>query len=483
MSTLLSKPMKRVGFCEQTVVGGDCALDRLGAWEGITSMPACAEKCRGCQKCRFVSFSREFGDCSWYSACDQIQTEIPYKPPGAGKSYFTLDVKPPLLSAEHLLSADEKSIVEGGHHDLEAPGALLAAARMLANERNELVFMVTGNDANSVRVLNSSLVTLETIGLRKHTLVIADSWETCEALLAPPCFWTSRTLRNKPAMSITIDKFWDWRFKFYHIKKRYMAMLVSWGFSVLQTDTDVVWVHDPFPVLKSIGSSVVVMGDGPIANAGVVFARPGSKAAIALLEDVAWRVQLFQFWPEYVRKVVPYAQPPYYANSDDQTILNDAIVSAVLGKRTFLGSTARFEAKNGYNHQAKTIWEGSAYAKEWEKLKHQAMARSYWRRLSVPWAAPNAPKQGFFSKKGGRAGREGSHRYQLFPFSLNASDSLAVAPRALFAHLPYSPDNAMTHLTAARGFNAKVQSLTSIGAWFPTGVGTWNPTDAAPVSR
>ena len=231
-------------------------------------------------------------------------------------------------------------MADSGHHDLEAPGALLAAAQLLANEHNELVFMVTGPDTNSVRVTNSSLVSLEGIGLRKHTLVIADSWETCGTLLAQPCFWTSRTLRTKPSSSLTNDQFWDWRFKFYYIKKRYMAQLVTAGYSVLQTDTDTVWVHDPFPVLRSMhGASIVCMGDGPIANAGVLYARPGSTAAIALLEDVAWRVQLFQFWPEYVHKLVPFAQPPYYANSDDQTILNDAIVSAVLGQRTFLGST------------------------------------------------------------------------------------------------------------------------------------------------
>ena len=41
------------------------------------------------------------------------------------------------------------------------------------------------------------------------------------------------------------------------------------------------------------------------------------------------RVQLFQNWPEIIPSVVPFAKPPFYANSDDQTLLNDAIVSAV----------------------------------------------------------------------------------------------------------------------------------------------------------
>lgn len=41
-----------------------------------------------------------------------------------------------------------------------------------------------------------------------------------------------------------------------------------------------------------------------------------------------------------------------YANSDDQTLMNDAILSAVINNRTFLGSTARYEAKNKYNPKA-----------------------------------------------------------------------------------------------------------------------------------
>ena len=58
------------------------------------------------------------------------------------------------------------------------------------------------------------------------------------------------------------------------------------------------------------------------------------------------RVQLFQHHPEVIPQMFPWARKPYYANSDDQTILNDCIISAVLRNRTFLGSTARFEAKN-----------------------------------------------------------------------------------------------------------------------------------------
>mmetsp|Transcript_34756 Transcript_34756/g.87332 ORF Transcript_34756/g.87332 Transcript_34756/m.87332 type:complete len:289 (-) Transcript_34756:281-1147(-) len=223
-------------------------------------------------------------------------------------------------------------------------------------------------------------------------------------------------------------------------------------------------MHDPLPVLRSMeGSSIICMGDGPIANAGVLYARPGSAAALALLEDVAWRVQLFQFWPEFVPKVVPFARPPFYANSDDQTILNDAIISAVLGRRTFLGSTARFEARNRYNVHTRVVWEGSPAMNEYQRQLRDTHRRGSSRFLTVPWAADAASNEAATK-------RRGRHRYQRFALA-GSNDSVAIAPRVVFAHLPFDGANAMTHLTAARGFRAKVSALQKLDMWHPSGVG------------
>jgi hypothetical protein len=37
------------------------------------------QKCSGCARCRYVSFSREWSDCSWYAACDvtRLEQEMP----------------------------------------------------------------------------------------------------------------------------------------------------------------------------------------------------------------------------------------------------------------------------------------------------------------------------------------------------------------------------------------------------------------------
>ncbi|KAL1518812.1 hypothetical protein AB1Y20_003091 [Prymnesium parvum] len=358
------------------------------------------------------------------------------------------------LALRSLCLSCMSSIVRGadfdGLGDLEAPGALAAAARLLANTHNELVVLATGPDATSIQMVNNTLVSLEGVGLRRHTLLLADSWTTCRALLAPPCWWSSRTLRKPPSDSRTMTMFWDWRFRFYFIKKLYIASLVRHGFAVLQADTDTVWVHDPFPMLRAMqGSSIIAMKDTALANAGVVYARPGSAAAQRLLDDVAWRVQLFQNWPEVVPEIVPFAKPPYYANSDDQTLLNDAIVSAVTGNRTFLGSTARYEAKNRYNPDG-PAWDSTAESHIWRRQLSKMYKRQRSRTVTVPWDSR-------------------STRYAILPLH-GANDSVALAPRALFAHLPYDPRNAVTHLTAARGFKAKVSTLQKIGMWNPNGL-------------
>ena len=141
--------------------------------------------------------------------------------------------------------------------DLESPGALRAAAAAVARHvdgHRELILMATGPDQTSVQMTNNSLVSLGRLGLRPHVLMLADSWTTCdEKLRSHHCYWSSRMLRAQPSDSLTNRQFWKgWRFPFYYLKKKYMADLVRLGFSVLQVDTDTVWMHDPFTMLRSV---------------------------------------------------------------------------------------------------------------------------------------------------------------------------------------------------------------------------------------
>ena len=54
-------------------------------------------------------------------------------------------------------------------------------------------------------------------------------------------------LKNRPSESIVNTKFWDWRFRFYYVKKLYNARLVELGFAVLQADTDTVRTQHDSP--------------------------------------------------------------------------------------------------------------------------------------------------------------------------------------------------------------------------------------------
>ena len=111
----------------------------------------------------------------------------------------------------------------------------------------------------------------------------------------------------RPSDSISLRKHWDWRFRFYWAKKHYVAELLRLGFSVLQADSDTVWVHDPFPALHQIckASNATLVAqvclyalykcfialantlahprprprpqmDNPFVNAGLFYARPST---------------------------------------------------------------------------------------------------------------------------------------------------------------------------------------------------------------
>ena len=41
-------------------------------WDGLnsTGMHTCATRCQACDRCRFVSYSAQFSNCDWFTACD-----------------------------------------------------------------------------------------------------------------------------------------------------------------------------------------------------------------------------------------------------------------------------------------------------------------------------------------------------------------------------------------------------------------------------
>ncbi len=147
-------------------------------------------------------------------------------------------------------------------------------------------------------------------------------------------------------------------------------LAVDHGVNVLQTDTDVAWLASPYPALKThfANHSLVVQRDGPLVNAGVIYvqnARRGTGAAW-LLQELARRVHLFLWQPEAVGKHVPWARPPFFANADEQTLMNDVLISSIADEITYAGSTAHWEIKQGSSRDIN--WETTA-----EKRQYDAM--------------------------------------------------------------------------------------------------------------
>jgi hypothetical protein len=64
-----------------------------------------------------------------------------------------------------------------------------------------------------------------------------------------------------------------------------------------------------------------------------------------VLAELFRRIDLFMFHPERVPDYVPWAVPPFFSNSDEQTLMNDVVISAVMEIPYYVGSTAQLEVR------------------------------------------------------------------------------------------------------------------------------------------
>ena len=90
---LLAVPGQRLsGFCKQTLFFSDCRTAKYGAWQAPVSLRECISACEGCARCKFVSFSAQNRDCSWFAGCNASSLgNFEY---GGGNTYTTVRVKP-----------------------------------------------------------------------------------------------------------------------------------------------------------------------------------------------------------------------------------------------------------------------------------------------------------------------------------------------------------------------------------------------------
>ena len=78
----------RVGYCGVTSGDGDCARGAQGSFEGVASGEAldwellvgrCLERCARCERCRYISASLAWRDCSWFASCaiGNLSADVP----------------------------------------------------------------------------------------------------------------------------------------------------------------------------------------------------------------------------------------------------------------------------------------------------------------------------------------------------------------------------------------------------------------------
>lgn len=75
------------GYCQKTVKPGDCVTSSKGmfallpeeAMSWADAVHACMRRCLGCLRCRHISVSMQWQDCSWYASCEKkrLRTDVP----------------------------------------------------------------------------------------------------------------------------------------------------------------------------------------------------------------------------------------------------------------------------------------------------------------------------------------------------------------------------------------------------------------------
>ena len=83
----------------QTTEGdeGDCDRGDKGSFRvGEPALPhlkACVDACKGCTRCRYVSFSTSHEDCSWFHSCDLGRLHVGTQLDWVAKAFTTVRVK------------------------------------------------------------------------------------------------------------------------------------------------------------------------------------------------------------------------------------------------------------------------------------------------------------------------------------------------------------------------------------------------------
>lgn len=262
---------------------------------------------------------------------------------------------------------------------------VLRAAVAQISYKGELILLCGDGAATGSPTALNTILQFYALRLR-HVLFVSDSPDSCanlrQALPELACVWTSRVPRTKPQNGGgCVKRFWDMRFYFYDVRKHLVSVIAGeLGVNVLQTDSDVAWFANPYGVLKSnvnARANLHAQWDAPFVNAGVFYAQNirADDGAAWVLRELHRRIALFMYHPEVVPTIVPWARKPFFSNSDEQTLMNDVLISAMLNRTIYTWSTAFFEARYGGAARVSDWkgWASTPEGREQPQLLRQAL--------------------------------------------------------------------------------------------------------------
>jgi len=162
--------------------------------------------------------------------------------------------------------------------DLEAPGVLRQVVDQVAFRRELIIACGDGTAGASSSTALNTVLQLHALRLH-HVLFISDSNASCYGLRAAlpslACVWSSRLPTTKPPNAgIAVELYWSYAFYFYDIRKHYLAELtIELGVNVLQTDTDTMWLANPYPTLKRVFGGQQVHTQTPLCSNSILSKR------------------------------------------------------------------------------------------------------------------------------------------------------------------------------------------------------------------
>ena len=345
--------------------------------------------------------------------------------------------------------------------DLDDP-ATLPRVLPAASADSEVMLLCVGG-VGALRTGAGLVLNLRSLGLH-HMLLLAPERRVCERMwevfASVACvYWPSRILRTKRPESLYNTKFSPLALAIFEARKVLLERLVlDHHLNVLHLDADAVFFANPYPLLKGpmAKHALIAQVDGPFVNAGVFYVQHvvrGDAAAWAL-QELNRRINRFTYQPESVAALPHsrWARPPYFANADEQAILNDVVASSLRAVPTHAGvelSEPRFKTRfaprncNGRGVPPPGC-DGVAEAAQrqggsrWFRTVEAELtgAKRYMRR-APPLARPEARRLAQLCRADA-ATELGSTGTLHVPGNASASAaSLLVPPQWMFAHFPY----------------------------------------------